>query len=313
MQRKCEYCGSWFTPTRKNNVFCSRRCKDNASKGRRGIKPTQEQIKICIGCGKEFSTTNNRKMYCNKACCDRHRRGKTGLTFTEFNKRRKEKAKEKQNIKDLEKTFYKLAHTIQKECAYCGKFFYCLDYENKKTCSKECSKKYSYKSKDKRIRKEQIVDSDITLKKLFKRDQGKCYICSCDCDFDDWNVAKTGNKYPGDKYPEIEHVIPISRGGMHSWDNVRLACHKCNHDKGDEIVYVVPMSHAQAYSEKRVGNPPKKTIQMTLDGDVIKVWDSTMQIKRELGLNSKRIQDVCRGYGKTAFGYRWEYAQGSGG
>lgn len=34
----------------------------------------------------------------------------------------------------------------------------------------------------------------------------------------------------------IDHVIPRSRGGRHSWDNVVAACAKCNHTKGDRTL-----------------------------------------------------------------------------
>lgn len=40
----------------------------------------------------------------------------------------------------------------------------------------------------------------------------------------------------GYDYPSIDHVIPISKGGTHTWDNVRLAHHHCNSIKKDSIV-----------------------------------------------------------------------------
>ena len=39
----------------------------------------------------------------------------------------------------------------------------------------------------------------------------------------------------GNNYPTIDHVIPLAKGGMHSWDNVRLAHHNCNSIKGDRL------------------------------------------------------------------------------
>jgi 5-methylcytosine-specific restriction endonuclease McrA len=30
---------------------------------------------------------------------------------------------------------------------------------------------------------------------------------------------------------EVEHVIPLSRGGRTVWANVVVACHRCNHRK----------------------------------------------------------------------------------
>ena len=32
-------------------------------------------------------------------------------------------------------------------------------------------------------------------------------------------------------------MIPRSRGGSHTWDNVVSACHRCNHQKADRAVH----------------------------------------------------------------------------
>lgn len=32
----------------------------------------------------------------------------------------------------------------------------------------------------------------------------------------------------GPDYPTIDHVIPLSKGGSHTWDNVKVACGECN-------------------------------------------------------------------------------------
>jgi 5-methylcytosine-specific restriction endonuclease McrA len=33
--------------------------------------------------------------------------------------------------------------------------------------------------------------------------------------------------------PTVDHIIPLARGGSHTWDNVQLAHHLCNSLKGD--------------------------------------------------------------------------------
>ena len=42
----------------------------------------------------------------------------------------------------------------------------------------------------------------------------------------------------------IDHVVPRSRGGTHTWDNVVAACRRCNHTKADrslaELGWVLP-------------------------------------------------------------------------
>ncbi|MBD8028157.1 HNH endonuclease [Ureibacillus sp. Re31] len=78
-------------------------------------------------------------------------------------------------------------------------------------------------------------DSTISLEKLYRKANGKCYICNCQCDYNDYKVD--GDSFiVGETYPTIEHVIPLSKGGSHSWDNVKLACWKCNTLKGDKEV-----------------------------------------------------------------------------
>ena len=78
-----------------------------------------------------------------------------------------------------------------------------------------------------------MTDKDITLAKLYERDKGICYLCGCECDYSDFEAADSIFKV-GKTYPSIEHIIPISKGGTHSWDNIKLAHISCNSKKGDK-------------------------------------------------------------------------------
>ena len=73
-------------------------------------------------------------------------------------------------------------------------------------------------------------DSDVTLKKLIHRDKGICQICGkpIDC----YDVSE---HCVGPYYPSIDHIIPLSKGGNHTWDNVQLAHMICNAKKCDSI------------------------------------------------------------------------------
>lgn len=55
----------------------------------------------------------------------------------------------------------------------------------------------------------------LTKRNVFKRDGYECVYC--------------GNK----KDLTLDHVIPTSKGGEHSWRNVVTACKKCNNTKTD--------------------------------------------------------------------------------
>ena len=51
----------------------------------------------------------------------------------------------------------------------------------------------------------------------------------------------------------------------------------------------------------------KKVIQLTLENEVVRNWNSMMDIKRELGYNQGNISSCCRGRYKSAHGYKWKY------
>lgn len=51
--------------------------------------------------------------------------------------------------------------------------------------------------------------------------------------------------------------------------------------------------------------------QLTLDGQFIRQWESSMQIQRELGYKCTYIIECCKRKCNQAYGYRWEYADPS--
>jgi len=47
--------------------------------------------------------------------------------------------------------------------------------------------------------------------------------------------------------------------------------------------------------------------QYTRDGKLIKIWQSTHEVERQLGFSNKSISRAARGERKTAYGYVWKY------
>lgn len=123
-------------------------------------------------------------------------------------------------------------------CKRCGGAF----IGTSKYCSKECMNRAQNSRKEaaRRIReKEQMIDKDISLERLYERDNGKCYMCGIKCNWDDKTITENGTIVVGPTYPTIEHVVPLSKGGNHSWDNVKLACFMCNTKKSDKTYPLV--------------------------------------------------------------------------
>lgn len=122
------------------------------------------------------------------------------------------------------------------ECALCGKRFK-KRTETQVYCSDKCRKKALHErydpQRDER-RKNAVIDIDITLEEVFRRDGGVCYLCGKPCDWAD-TVFRNGRKYASKHYPTIDHVRPLSKGGRHEWKNVRLAHLSCNSSKGAKL------------------------------------------------------------------------------
>lgn len=66
-------------------------------------------------------------------------------------------------------------------------------------------------------------DPGVTRANLRKQYGDACFYCAVVMDFGRYKRGET----PRD-LASIEHVVPISRGGTHTWDNVVLACLSCN-------------------------------------------------------------------------------------
>ncbi len=56
----------------------------------------------------------------------------------------------------------------------------------------------------------------VNRREVLRRDHHSCQYCG------------------SNKHLTLDHVIPRSRGGQHTWDNVVAACERCNSKKGDK-------------------------------------------------------------------------------
>lgn len=71
-------------------------------------------------------------------------------------------------------------------------------------------------------------EEGITLKRVRAKYNDVCQICGLLVD-----DSAIENGHIKRLYPTIDHIIPLSKGGSHTWDNVRLAHMSCNAGKCD--------------------------------------------------------------------------------
>lgn len=103
-------------------------------------------------------------------------------------------------------------------------------------CSNGCSKAASDSRPERRgkahIRRAKRFGCEIEKVdklKVFERDGWRCRICNIETP-----RALMGTK--DGRAPELDHAIPLSRGGGHTYANTQLACHDCNALKSDMTV-----------------------------------------------------------------------------
>lgn len=121
-----------------------------------------------------------------------------------------------------------------RECKVCGGIFI-ADNLSQVCCSKECMRKNKNRRTglDRRIKNKEQIDKDITLDKLIKRDKGICQICGKPIDEEDCYYTEEGYFIVGNNYPSIDHIKPLAKDGVHTWDNIQLAHMICNSIKKD--------------------------------------------------------------------------------
>lgn len=115
-------------------------------------------------------------------------------------------------------------------CEQCGNEFKTID-ANRRLCTK-CFPHVRTANHRKRARLygcEYVAG--ITVDKLVERDDNTCQICGGTCNIDDKAYG-----HFGPTYPTIDHIVPMSKGGGHTWENVQLAHARCNILKHDKAV-----------------------------------------------------------------------------
>jgi len=129
---------------------------------------------------------------------------------------------------------YKASNPV-KSCVICG-CEYCNLFSrqsSKPTCSDACSRELSSRGRWKKNSKRRAIvrgaDADrIDVHAIFERDGWQCQQCG---------IATPKEKrglYHSDS-PELDHIIPLSKGGSHTYGNVQCLCRHCNMRKGAKL------------------------------------------------------------------------------
>lgn len=205
----CHACGVKFR-TKKNtaNKACSRACGFvvRAEMARRTAKPKPiKPITTCRVCHAQFTIIRGQqRQYCSRTC------------FLKL-KRRDSRAR---TLK------------IHEKSCVCGAIFVTPD-GRWKWHSHECrAAAIKEQKRCARLKREATLRSvwveSVSPKKVFDRDGWRCRACGIETP-----EAQRGTISPS--APELDHIIPISKGGPHSYLNTQCLCRSCNALKSDKI------------------------------------------------------------------------------
>jgi len=112
-------------------------------------------------------------------------------------------------------------------CLGCGDPFVVAAGKGDKYCSPACGKKVGHRVRWDRRRAAQGAERVYRLK-VYERDSWTCRLCSKPID----REAVVPDPYAA----TLDHVVPLSLGGSHTYLNVQAAHFICNSKKGDHVV-----------------------------------------------------------------------------
>lgn len=217
MKHKCEICGNEFQHRFNSaNRCCSRACgfelrgREQRASAKKYLCNMPPAPKTCAVCGSLFISIIPKAKYCSRDC------------------------KTRAAMKAKHPEYYST-----RTCIVCGKLFN-KDYGRntaRNACSEECnmihkqnqSKRFRRIAKGKRKALTRGARAEsVDPIAVFNRDGWKCQICGC----------KTPQRFRGTyrgNAPELDHIVPLSRGGAHTYLNTQCACRKCNGEKSNTV------------------------------------------------------------------------------
>lgn len=115
---------------------------------------------------------------------------------------------------------------------------------------------------------------------VFKRDGFRCAYCGA---------------HPPDVLLEVDHIIPVAKGGENDADNLVTACQRCNRGKGAE-----PLSSAPESLEARAARTEEMEAQIAGYAEVME------RARQRLEADAWRVAEILQpgaseGYSRTRF------------
>jgi hypothetical protein len=175
--------------------------------------------KPCAECGTPLGRWQRK--HCSTRCSRRAgARAERKRNPEKYRIRRSEQRKKSSRRRRLQKLELRAQGAFLKQCLHCDATFDSFtDKGRLKTyCTKRCeSRAREYRQ---RARKQNAFVEVVSKKKLLKWQDGRCYHCNCKIRLD------VDTLHP--KSLTLDHLVPLSLAGEHSYANTVASCRNCN-------------------------------------------------------------------------------------
>ncbi|WP_180033364.1 HNH endonuclease [Acinetobacter sp. YH12233] len=249
-ETNCIICNTTFKPRQKNGKYCSTSCSN---------KRLRTVVVDCLACKRVVRRnahgSRDAKQYCSKQCAVDHKVAinEEIRALRRIAENNKPKAVVNTCVLNEIRAIKRIARAarVSKSCKHCGEIVYSKYLLLHPNCRKEYEKtirlayrqkykhtevykanKKAWRNKRKALERGAKVAENVNPDFILERDKYRCYICG----------IKTPKKLRGtfeDNAPEVDHIIPLSKGGLHVESNLRCACRKCNGLKSDRVYQLI--------------------------------------------------------------------------
>ena len=233
----CVVCGkAMHTRPSQVGITCSKACAGKLHAPRL----TAPRIN-CPTCGKEFASRmcgGARMKYCSRRCADRRSAAKSQA---------KRLAKAVRAIVRAEiAALFRIAKykekpaTWRKRCARCGNDYVVRRTKGHPKGACNCPVPLTSAARKARRVAKSMRRAAIRSRKreridpieILARDKWRCRICGID-------TPKGLRGTIEHNAPELDHIVPLAKGGSHTKGNVQCLCRSCNHFKSDSLMHEV--------------------------------------------------------------------------
>ena len=267
LEQCCKQCSATFQADRVKK-FCTPKCSSISQGRKRGMLPMEEHLErvrskknhfSCLSCGKQAyrkcggSTLKaGGNKYCSRACAASSRTAAARIKASDRKVLSLLTMVHRRLCAQEELVARKAARCCCKDCGtYVGlqipwvttRCHTCqIAYEFARyKASKEAQRNARRKSRRTDVAMARKAWAKVTKRVDFpivahrfsplhvlQRDKWTCQVCG----------VITPEQHRGKNLPdspEVDHIVPVSRGGSHTWRNVRCLCRACNAEKKDML------------------------------------------------------------------------------